>query len=79
MNKEEKIRFAVITLIIACLFELFLIVGCFDLLNDKNDYILNQSQEKQEVLDTYEELLEKYADKTQKLNDYERRYGDLND
>lgn len=77
MNKTEKIRFIIITLIIACLFELFMLIGFIDIINDKNNYILNLTEEKQEITDKYGDILQKYIDKKHELDKYQRKYGEI--
>lgn len=39
MDKEDKIKFIIISLGVACLFELFLFIGALDIINDKTAYI----------------------------------------
>lgn len=82
-NKEkfsrETIRFVIIFLTIVSIFELFMIIGYLDLINDKNNYILNLTEEKQELTDDYGDMLQKYIDKKHELEKYEKRYGKLND
>lgn len=75
MTKNEKIRFIIITLIIFCLFELFMIIGFIDITVDKNNYILNLTEEKQELTDKYGDMLQKYLDKKHELEKYQRKYG----
>ena len=74
---RETIRFIIIFLLIMSIFELFLIVGFMDVINDKNDYILNLTEEKQEVTDQYEDNLQKYIDKKHELEKYKRKYGEM--
>lgn len=76
---NETIRFVIIFLLITSIFELFMIVGFLDIINDKNNYILNLTEEKQELTDQYGELMEKYLDKKHLAEKYQRKYGDIND
>lgn len=80
-NKErfsrETIRFVIIFLTIVSIFELFMIIGYLDIINDKNNYILNLTEEKQELTDNYGEMLQKYIDKKHELEKYQRKYGDI--
>lgn len=77
MNDREKIRFLLIVLTITTLFEFFMILGFLDLLNDKNNYILNLTDEKQELTDKYGDMLQKYIDKKHELDKYQRKYGEI--
>lgn len=79
MTENEKIRFAIVTLVIACLFELFLIIGFASLINDKNNYILNLTEEKQEITDKYGDMMQKYLDKKHLAEKYQKKCGEAND
>lgn len=74
---RETIRFIIIFLSIVSIFELFMIVGYLDIINDKNNYIFNIEQEKQELTDQYGDILQKYLDKKHIAEKYQRKYGDI--
>ena len=66
-----------ITLIIILL--IFFLILSIDLINDKNNCILNLTEENQELTDQYEDALQKYIDKKHELEKYQRKYGDINE
>ena len=76
---NETIRFVIIFLTITSIFELFMIIGYLDIINDKNNYILNLTEEKQELTDKYGDMLQKYIDKKHLAEKYQRKYGEIDD
>ena len=74
---RKTIRFVIIFLLILSIFELFIIIGYLDIINDKNNYILNIEQEKEEINEKYGDMLQKYLDKKHLAEKYQRKYGDI--
>lgn len=74
MNKKDKSRFIIIGLIILCV---AIFTFSIEFLNDKTATVQYYKDKYDEQVQTYEELLEKYAKNRQELNKYERFYGEL--
>lgn len=67
MDKEDKIKFIIISLGVACLFELFLFIGALDIINDKNAYINGLLSDRKICNDKLDSI----------TNDYERLSGEI--
>lgn len=76
MNKEDKIRFIIISLGVACLFELFLFIGALDIINDKNAYINGLQSDRAICNGKLDSLIGDYAKVESDLKDYKRKYGE---
>lgn len=72
---ENRLLATFITLLILTL--IFFLLLQVDLINDKNNYILNLTQEKQELTDKYGDMIQKYIDKKHELEKYQRKYGEI--
>lgn len=79
MNKVERVRFLIITLIVACLFELFLILGGIDIINDKNAYINGLLSDRNICNDKLDGIIQDYAKIDNELQDYKRINGELDE
>ena len=77
MNKDEKIRFLMITLSIACLFELFLFIGALDIINDKTAYINGLQSDRAICNGKLDDIIGDYAKIENDLKEYKRKYGDI--
>ena len=78
MKKEDKDRLIATIITGLILLLIFYVLFSVDLINDKNNYILNLTEEKQELIDKYGDMLQKYIDKKHEVEKYEKRYGKLN-
>ena len=67
MDKEDKIKFIIISLGVACLFELFLFIGALDLINDKTAYINGLLSDRKICNDKLDSI----------TNDYEKLSGEI--
>ena len=67
MDKEDKIRLIIITLIVTCIFEIFIILCFIDLTNDKTAYINGLLSDRKICNDKLDSI----------TNDYERLSGEL--
>ena len=76
MNKTEAKRFLIITLGIACLFELFMILGMIDIINDKTAYINGLQSDKAICNGKLDSIIGDYAKIEKDLKEYKRKYGD---
>ena len=67
MNKNEAKNFIIISLGVACLFELFLFIGALDLINDKTAYINGLLSDRKICNDKLDSI----------TNDYEKLSGEI--
>lgn len=77
MKKEDKERLIITFVVGFILFLIFCVLLQVDLINDKNKYILNLTEEKQELTDNYGDMLQKYLDKKHIAEKYQRKYGEI--
>lgn len=75
MEDKTKLIVTFVTLLILLL--IFFLILSIDLINDKNSYILNLTEEKQELTDKYGDMMQKYLDKKHIAEKYQRKYGDI--
>lgn len=78
MKKEDKERLIITFAVGFILFLIFCVLLQVDLINDKNNYIINIEKEKQELTDQYGDMMQKYIDKKHLAEKYQRKYGDIN-
>lgn len=77
MNKTEAKRFLLIILIVACLFELFLIIGAVDIINDKTAYINGLQSDRAICNGKLDDIIGDYAKVENDLKEYKRIYGEM--
>jgi len=77
MEKREINRFLIISLGIACLFELFLITGAIDIINDKTAYINGLLSDRAMCNGKLDSLKHDYRKMEDELKEYQEKYGEL--
>lgn len=77
MNKIEAKNFIIISLGVACLFELFLFIGALDIINDKTAYINGLQSDRAICNGKLDSLIGDYAKVENDLKEYKRKYGEI--